>query len=102
VAACVNAGDQLKVFAFFSFPFLALTLFEGTSYDDLAQSAPSETQGTAVEGIIWDVRLQADGRVTAKIEEGGVASLYTFVRENGRWLIDEINRTAIIESAPRG
>ena len=51
--------------------------------------------------VVWDVRTQTDGRVTAKIEYDGEAGLYTFVQDDGRWLIDDINSTAIIEPAPQ-
>jgi hypothetical protein len=99
-AACTSAADAPRVVAFFSFALLAMYFVSDDSTYDSFVSGLSFSDDVGAP-IVWGVRLQTDGRVTAKVEQYGEATLYTFVHDEGRWLIDDFNSSAIIEPARR-
>jgi len=98
LVACLNAGETMRSFALFSPAWFAESLGEGMTYAGLDVIAvPNRPLG---QPTTWDVRVQADGRITAKVEQDGAASLFTYVAQDGRWLIDAVDEGAIIEPAP--
>lgn len=91
LAACFNAGDILRVYALFSDDGLVPALLP----EDLEQAATSTPEPLAEadrfpEPVVWDVRVQDDGRVTALVDFDGEIALVTFTwnEEQERYLID--------------
>jgi hypothetical protein len=91
LAACFNAGDILRVYALFSDEGLTPALIP----EDIERAASSTPTPLAdsdqfPEPIVWDARVQDDGRVTALVDFDGEIALVTFVwnEDQERYLID--------------
>jgi hypothetical protein len=91
LAACFNANDLLRVYALFSDSGLRPALFP----EDIAAAAtvtpvPLDEEIQFPEPVVWDVRVQSDGRVTALVDFDGEIALITFVWDEAqdRYLID--------------
>jgi hypothetical protein len=100
--ACGDSDHIAEYFSSYSTDFLGTYLvFEDSSYAEFLSGSTFPPISDVLPAIaVWDVRVQPDGRVTAKIEYAGDAEFVTFVNTDGRWQIDEIFRYAIIEPAP--
>lgn len=100
--ACGDLDHVYNVLGIFSVDFLAANLvFEDMTYEELGSGWTfPPTSATVTPIAIWDVRMQPDGRVTAKIESDGQTALYTFVRTGDHWQIDDMDPSAFIEPAP--
>ena len=97
--ACINAGDQARVFALLSDDKLrgdfVLDIASGASEDDLiaylmATPAPFPPEQSVPFFPFEDVQLLDDGRV-AVVGPGatGQGEVLVFVKEGDRWLVDE-------------
>jgi hypothetical protein len=101
MAACLNAGDVLRLYALFSDDGLIPALVP----DDLFQ-AEAATPATLPEDdqfampTVWDVRVQEDGRVTALTELDGEVALITFVWNGDRYLIDLFDDQIASDATP--
>jgi hypothetical protein len=101
MAACLNAGDVLRLYALFSDDGLIPALVP----DDLFQ-AEAATPAALPEDdqfampIVWDVRVQEDGRVTALTELDGEVALITFVWNGDRYLIDLFDDQIASDATP--
>jgi hypothetical protein len=100
LAACLNSGDYGRVYALFSDQALAVILLP----EDIALVAsgtpePIPADQGFLPPIVWDVRIQPDGRVTAIVEFDGEYALVTFVWNGERYLIelydDQIDPNAV-------
>lgn len=107
--ACSEPGDVLRWFGLQSPRFIGLFFAfadDGTdfTYDDFVKQVNDGSfrslSTPGAELTTWDVRLQADGRVTANVEIDGEAAFVTFVEDQGRWLIDDVDDTALVGPAP--
>jgi len=99
VVACRNAGDQLRVDAFYSDAYfgrqVAMSGSVPPEFLEFLEATPSplpEARQAAVYGV-RDAEVLPDGRVRAlvglHIPPDDVALFTVFVREGDRWLIDE-------------
>jgi hypothetical protein len=101
MAACLNAGDVLRIYALFSDDGLIPALVP----DDLFQ-AEAATPAALPEDdqfatpTVWDVRVQEDGRVTALTELDGEVALITFVWNGDRYLIDLFDDQIASDATP--
>jgi hypothetical protein len=101
MAACLNAGDVLRLYALFSDDGLIPALVP----DDLFQ-AEAATPAALPEDdqfatpTVWDVRVQEDGRVTALTELDGEVALITFVWNGDRYLIDLFDDQIASDATP--
>ncbi len=91
LAACFNAGDILRVYALFSDDGLKPALIP----EDIEQAATSTPEALSEEDqfpepVVWDARVQEDGRVTALVDFDGEIALVTFTwnEDDERYLID--------------
>jgi hypothetical protein len=91
LAACFNAGDLLRVYALFSDDALRPALFpEDVELVAGATPAALSEANAYPEPIVWDVRVQNDGRVTALVDFDSEIALVTFIWDDtqDRYLID--------------
>ena len=91
LAACFNAGDLLRVYALFSDEGLRPALFpEDIESAETVTPEPLDEASWFPEPIVWDARVQTDGRVTALVDFDGEVALVTFVwdDEQDRYLIN--------------
>ena len=89
LAACLNTGDYGRVYALFSEDALRVILLA----EDIAAVAtvtpiPLPADQGFLPPLVWDVRVQPDGRVTALVEFDGEIALVTFSWNGERYLID--------------
>lgn len=89
MAACLNAGDVLRLYALFSDDGLKPALVP----NDLFAAEAATPKALSPENqfpmpILWDARVQNDGRVTALVDLDGEVALVTFVWNGERYLID--------------
>lgn len=89
MTACMNAGDMLRLYALFSDDALRAAL----QPDDLSAAALQTPVALSAsnrfpEPIVWDSRVQTDGRVTALVDLDGEVALVTFIWNGERYLID--------------
>lgn len=103
LAACFNAGDILRVYALFSDDGLKPALIP----EDIEQAASSTPTPLAEEDqfpepIVWDARVQDDGRVTALVDFDGEIALVTFAwsEDEERYLIDFYDDQIAQEATP--
>ena len=101
MAACLNAGDILRLHALFSDDGLKPALVP----DDLFQAEAATPAALAKEDqfalpIVWDVRVQEDGRVTALVDLDGEVALITFVWNGERYLIDLFDDQIASDATP--
>lgn len=89
LAACFNAGDWLRAYALFSDDALRLALYP-EDLDWAATPVPLEAVDYFAEPVVWDVRVQGDGRVTALVDFDGEVALVTFIWDEAgeRYVID--------------
>jgi hypothetical protein len=104
--ACMNTGDQLLFSSFFSDRMLSLPLGDElaasieTELRAMAAATPTPLPADGRASIIgpWNVQELADGRVLAGVNILGndedaldpfIVTALVFVREDGRWLLDE-------------
>ncbi|MGH2559927.1 MAG: hypothetical protein ACRDJH_12745 [Thermomicrobiales bacterium] len=101
VAACYNAGDALRTYALYTDAALQPALQPGDVERARRGEPPSGNLNTPMP-LVEDVRLQPDGRVTAKVDFNGEKTLIVFVRSDDgeRWLIDLFNDQVSFEDAP--
>jgi hypothetical protein len=91
LAACFNAGDILRVYALFSDEGLKPALIpQDIEQAENSTPTPLSTDDRFPEPIVWDARVQEDGRVTALVDFDGEIALVTFTwdEEQERYLID--------------
>ena len=108
IYACLNAGEPLRAYALYSDDALrALFTILPPLEPDFATPtgtppAPSPEEWTAVR--VRDVRILADGRVTAFVDgltpAGGFALFGVFVRQGDRYLIDAFVTTSYPSATP--
>jgi len=101
MAACLNAGDVLRLYALFSDDGLKPALVP----DDLFQAEAATPTALAKDDqfampIVWDVRVQDDGRVTALVDLDGEVALITFVWNGERYLIDLFDDQIASDATP--
>jgi hypothetical protein len=101
LAACLNTGDSMRVYALFSDAALRVALLPGD-----AEAAAAETPVPLPEDlgflppVTWDVRVQKDGRVTALVEMDGEFALVTFVWTGDRYVIDLFDDQIRLDDIP--
>ncbi|MGH2550446.1 MAG: hypothetical protein ACRDHN_13715 [Thermomicrobiales bacterium] len=89
LAACYNAGDLLRIYGLFTDDALIPALLpEDVQEAAVATPIPITTGHQYEEPKVWDVRVQADGRVTAMVEFNGELALITFAWNGEQYLID--------------
>ena len=91
LAACFNAGDMLRAYALFSDDALRPALFpEDIAAAEEMTPEPLDDESWYAEPVVWDVRVQSDGRVTALVDFDSEVALVTFIwnEDLGRYLID--------------
>jgi hypothetical protein len=100
--ACYNAGERLRIFAFYSDGFLrplfgAPAPFSQGAYDRFATPQPVPPELRVALVAIGEVRLLADGRAGAVVTvddpnaatgPSTTSSFLVFVRAGDRWLLD--------------
>jgi hypothetical protein len=101
MAACLNAGDVLRLYALFSDDGLKPALVP----DDLFQAEAATPAALAKDDqfampIVWDVRVQEDGRVTALVDLDGEVALITFTWNGERYLIDLFDDQIASDATP--
>jgi hypothetical protein len=101
MAACLNAGDVLRLYALFSDDGLIPALVP----DDLFQAEAATPTALAEDDqfampVVWDVRVQEDGRVTALVDLDGEVALITFVWDGERYLIDLFDDQIASDATP--
>ena len=101
MAACLNAGDVLRLYALFSDDGLKPALVP----DDLFQAEAATPAALAKDDqfampIVWDVRVQEDGRVTALVDLDGEVALITFAWNGERYLIDLFDDQIASDATP--
>lgn len=108
LAACVNAGDDLRVIAFFSDGYLrrfggSLSLPRGG--DQTSTPTPPDSREEILS--ITDVTMRTDGRIgaLARFAQGAgdrpeMTGVFTFLRDRGRLLIDELQPVTGIAATP--
>lgn len=101
MAACLNAGDALRLYALFSDDGLKPALVP----DDLFNAESATPAALAKDDqfgmpIVWDVRVQNDGRVTALADLDGEPALITFVWNGERYLIDLFDDQIASDATP--
>lgn len=111
--ACINSGDQLRVYALFSDDLFRQPLNPDlvadltTELAELAHATPTPIPSGERQILTgpWHVEMLDDGRVMAAVvfgfEDGADYPSSTkalfFVRQGGRWLIEEIVDTLWLE-----
>lgn len=89
LAACYNAGDLLRIYGLFTDNALIPALLpEDVAAAAVATPLPITTGHQYEEPVVWDVRVQPDGRVTAMVDFNGETALITFAWNGDRYLID--------------
>jgi hypothetical protein len=91
LAACFNANDLLRVYALFSDSGLRPALFpEDIEAAATVTPVALDEANQFAEPVVWDVRVQRDGRVTALVDFDGEIAIVTFVWDDelDRYLID--------------
>jgi hypothetical protein len=101
--ACINTGNWLSVFAFFSDDYSRrfgeanpISEAEVEMLRTPVPEMPAEARATLQ--AVREVRVLEDGRVAALVETiypgesppGGEVDFFVFVEEDGRWLIDDM------------
>ncbi len=88
--ACLNASDLAR-FSSFLTDDLFRQFFAGTTAEHLAvleNTPPIPEDKRATIEAVSDIRVLADGRVTARLYSQGAFTLILFERVGNRWLID--------------
>lgn len=100
VAACYNAGDLLRIYGLFTDHALIPALLP----EDVAEAAQATPQPIMNAGYetpeVTDVRVQADGRVTALVNFNDELALVTFAWNGERYLIDLFDDQIVREGTP--
>ena len=100
--ACLNTGNFLTAFAFFSEDFqrrdleeFPITEADVAFFEATPQALPAEWHASLL--AVREARVLEDGRVGALVETifpdeapGAQVDFIIFVEEDGRWLLDEI------------
>lgn len=101
LAACYNAGDLLRIYGLFTDNALIPALLpEDVSAAAVATPLPITSGSLYEEPIVWDVRVQPDGRVTALVDFNDEVALITFAWNGERYLIDLFDDQIVGSATP--
>lgn len=101
LAACYNAGDLLRIYGLFTDNALLPALLP-EDIEAAASATPEPIAGSGLyeEPEIWDIRVQADGRVTAMVDFNDEVALITFAWNGERYLIDLFDDQIVGSATP--
>lgn len=102
--ACANAGMPVETIALFSPRFLSLPEGGRIEPDFSVTVTPVPESERAAIIAVWNVQGLTDGRVAATVTVSGTYEgdqprtlIMIFVRDNGRWLIDELVTAILLD-----
>jgi hypothetical protein len=101
LAACYNAGDLLRIYGLFTDNALIPALLpEDIEQAKVSTPEPITDSRLYEPPIVWDVRVQPDGRVTALVDFNDELALITFAWNGERYLIDLFDDQIVGSATP--